>query len=187
MAISPLRSFVLAAALWLPAMFFLWFSLSSPVVFPVVRLSGAILTAWMPDLVISMAQDYHHAVYAYVADVSGVPGLPTGKLAVEEQRTNVLVYCYGLPLLFGLIMATPLNWRRTFLQLGIGFVALALVQTFGLVGEVLKTMAIGVGPAVQAALAPMGFGAAALLSVAIFVLSMRSGVRALETMDQSPA
>lgn len=178
MAISPLRSFVLAAALWLPAMFFLWFSLSSPVVFPVVRLSGAILTAWMPDLVLSMAQDYHHAVYAYAADVSGVPGLPTGKLAVEEQRTNVLVYCYGLPLLFGLIMATPLNWRRTFLQLGIGFVALALVQTFGLVGEVLKTMAIGVGPAVQAALAPMGFGAAAAQAGAVAQQNMHAALAA---------
>lgn len=33
----------------------------------------------------------------------------------------------------------------------------------------------------------MGFGFAALLSVAIFVLSMRSGVKALEAMDQTPA
>jgi ABC-2 type transport system permease protein len=32
-----------------------------------------------------------------------------------------------------------------------------------------------------------GFGAAALLSIAIFVLSMRSGVKALEAMDQTPA
>jgi len=32
----------------------------------------------------------------------------------------------------------------------------------------------------------IGFAAAALLSVAIFVLSMRSGVRALEEMDQTP-
>ena len=31
-----------------------------------------------------------------------------------------------------------------------------------------------------------GFGASALLSVAIFVLSMRSGVKALEGMDQTP-
>ena len=32
-----------------------------------------------------------------------------------------------------------------------------------------------------------GFGAAALLSIAIFVLSMRSGVKALEAMDQTPS
>ncbi|MBA3949911.1 MAG: hypothetical protein H0X44_08205, partial [Acidobacteria bacterium] len=32
----------------------------------------------------------------------------------------------------------------------------------------------------------IGFGAAALMSVAIFVLSMRSGVKALESMDQTP-
>ena len=33
----------------------------------------------------------------------------------------------------------------------------------------------------------IGFGVAALLSVAIFILSMRSGVKALEAMDQTPA
>lgn len=152
MAISPLRSFVLAAALWLPAMFFLWFTLSSAVVFPVIRLSGAILTAWMPELVLSMGQEYHDAVYAYAADISGVPGLPSTQLAVEQQRKNVLVFCYGLPLLFGLVMATPLNWRRTFLQLGIGSVVLTLMETFGLVTEVLKTMALGIAPAIAKAL-----------------------------------
>jgi len=157
MTASPLRQFILTATFWLPAMFFLWFALSSVVVFPVIRLTGAILLGWMPDLVTSMTQDYHHAVFTYVADVGGVVGLPSTKLAVEEQRSNVLIYCYGLPLLFGLVMATPLSWRRTFLQLGIGFVALAGVQTFGLLGEVLRTMAFGAGPAVQAALASMEF------------------------------
>jgi hypothetical protein len=159
--VSPLRTFVLAAALWLPAMFFLWFTFSSPVVYPVIRLSGAILLWWMPDLVMSMGQDYYHAVYSYIANVSGVDGLQSTRLAVEEQRTNVLVYSYGLPLLYGLVMATPLNWRRTFLQLGVGFVVLTLVQTFGLVGEVLKTMAYGVQPAVQVALASMNYAAIA--------------------------
>jgi hypothetical protein len=152
MAISPLRSFVLRAALWLPAMFFFWFVLSSAVVFPVIRLSAALLQGWMPELFAGMTQNYYEAVFAYTADVSGVPGLPGGKLAVEEQRENVLKYCYGLPLLYGLVMATPLNWRRTFLQLGVGFAVLTLTETFGLVSEVLKTMAIGIAPAIASAL-----------------------------------
>jgi len=155
MTISPLRRFVLQAALWLPAMFAIWFALQSPVVFLPIRVAGWVMSAWMPELFTGMAQDFNYAVYSYVADVSGVPGLPAAKLAVEEQRTNVLIYCYGLPLLYGLVMATPLNWRRTFLQLGVGYVALSLVQTFGLVGDVLKTMALGVGPGVMAALAEM--------------------------------
>ncbi len=161
MPMSPLRQFVVTAMFWLPAMFFLWFALSSVVVFPVIRLTAAILHGWMPDLVSAMTQDYHHAVFAYVADVSGVTGLPSAHLAVEEQRTNVLIYCYGLPLLYGLVMATPLNWRRTFLQLGTAFAVLTGVQTFGLLGDVLKTMAFGVGPAVQAALGTMQYAAMA--------------------------
>lgn len=154
---SPLRRFVLTAAFWLPAMFFLWYTLSSAVVFPVIRLSAWILGAWIPDLLASMTQDYHYAVYAYYADLSGVAGLPATRIAVEEQRTNVLIYCYGLPLLYGLVMATPLNWRRTWLQLGIGFAVLTLVETFGLVGEVLKTLAYGVNGAVHAALSAMQY------------------------------
>lgn len=162
MRVSPLRTFVLTAAFWLPAMFFIWFSLSSGVVFPVIRLSAALLQHWMPDLVTAMSQDYYYALFTYVADVGGVPGLPpSSRLAVEDQRVNVLIYSYGLPLLFGLIMATPLNWRRTFLQLGIGLFALTLVQSFGLIGNVLKTMAFGVGPAVQSALMSMDYAAAA--------------------------
>ena len=161
MSMSPVRQFMLAAALWLPAMFFLWFVLQSPVVYLPIRLSGAWLSYWMPDLFTSMQQNFNYAVFSYIADVSGVAGLPTGKLAVEEQRTNVLIYCYGLPLFYGLVMATPLNWRRTFLQLGVGFVALALVQTFGLTGDGLKTMALGVGPGVESALTSMQFAAVA--------------------------
>ena len=161
MTISPLRRFVLQAALWLPAMFAIWFALQSPVVYLPIRLAGAVLSSWLPDLFTGMAQDYNHAVFSYVADVSGVQGLPATRLAVEEQRTNVLIYCYGLPLLYGLVMATPLNWRRTFLQLGVGYVVLSLVQGFGLAGDVLKTMALGVGPGVQAALAAMEYAALA--------------------------
>lgn len=153
--ISPLRRFVLQAALWLPAMFAIWFALQSPVVYLPIRLAAWTLLHWVPELFTSMAQDYNYAVFAYVADVSGVSGLPATRLAVEEQRSNVLIYCYGLPLLYGLVMATPLNWRRTFLQLGVGYLVLSLVQAFGLVGEVLKTMALGVGPGVMAALAEM--------------------------------
>lgn len=161
MTISPLRRFVLQAALWLPAMFAIWFALQSPVVFLPIRIAGAVLSSWLPEVFTGMAQDYSHAVFSYVADVSGVTGLPATRLAVEEQRTNVLIYCYGLPLLYGLVMATPLNWRRTFLQLGVGYVVLSLVQAFGLVGDVLKTMALGVGPGVQSALAAMEYAALA--------------------------
>jgi hypothetical protein len=158
---SPLRQFVLTAAFWLPAMFALWFALRTAIVFPAIRIAGLVLHAWMPEIVTSMGQEYHDAVYSYIADVSGVAGLPASRLTVEEQHKNVLVYCYGVPLLFGLVMATPLSWARTFAQQGIGFAVLTAVVAFGLVGEVLKTMAFGVGAAVQTALESMEYGTVA--------------------------
>lgn len=173
---SPLRQFVLTAAFWLPAMFALWFALRSAVVFPAIRIVGAVLQSWMPELVTSMGQEFHEAVYSYIADVHGVAGLPASRLTVEEQHSNVLVYCYGVPLLFGLVMATPLSWARTFAQLGIGFVVLTGVIAFGLLGDVLRTMAFGVGPAVHSALVSMDYGPVAAAAAQAAEFNMREAL-----------
>lgn len=156
-----LRGFFLQALLWLPMMFFLWFTLRSVVVYPVTRLVKVTLEGWMPDLVGGIGQEFHRITYSLLVRIEGVPGLPSGQLVIEEQYANVLMYCYGLPLLFGLIMATPLTWRRTFMQMGVGYLVLLPVQVFGIFGEVLRTLAFGAGPAVQVGLAESGYAAQA--------------------------
>lgn len=156
-----LKQFFLLGLLWLPMMFFLWFSLRTAVVYPVTR-GVAWLSGWLlPDLVTDVAQEYHRITYAFIVPLAGAPGLPQGPLLIEAQYTNVLMYCYGLPLLFGLIMATPLNWRRTFLQMGIGLLVLWPVQIFGVMGDILKTLAFGTEAAVQTGLSEAGFAAIA--------------------------
>ncbi|GIX32839.1 MAG: hypothetical protein KatS3mg125_0795 [Lysobacterales bacterium] len=156
-----LKQFFLLGLLWLPMMFFLWFSLRTAVVYPVTRGVAWLSSLLLPGLVTDVAQDYHRITYAFLVPIQGVPGLPQGPLLIEAQYTNVLMYCYGLPLLFGLIMATPLNWRRTFLQMGIGLLVLWPVQIFGVMGDILKSLAFGVGQAVEAGLADAGFAALA--------------------------
>jgi hypothetical protein len=157
-----LRGFFLQALLWLPMMFFLWFSLRSAVVFPVTRSVKAVMESWLPQLVVDVGQEFHRITYTFVVRLEGVPGLPSGPLAIEQQYTNVLMYCYGLPLLFGLVMATPLDWRRTFLQMGVGYLILLPMQVFGVVGDMLRTLAFGAGAAVQTGLAEAGYAAQAV-------------------------
>ncbi|MDW8478923.1 MAG: exosortase H-associated membrane protein [Xanthomonadales bacterium] len=172
-----LRQFFLLGLLWLPLMFFLWFSLRSPVVYPVTRAVSWLSEALLPGLVTDVAQDFHRVTYAFVVPIAGAPGLPGDRLLIEQQSTNVLMYCWGLPLLFGLIMATPLTWRRTFLQMAIGLLVLLPVQVFGVFGDILKTLAFGVRAAVETGLAESGHAALAPAAAAAAEAAVHGALR----------
>ena len=113
MKISPLREFVLSGMLWLPLMFTLWFVLSSVVAFPVVRLAHLLIDAAIPGLLHEVGQDYARFAYSYAVEIAGVGGLPAGKLLVEEQSVNILIYAYSMPLFCGLVVASTSSWRST--------------------------------------------------------------------------
>lgn len=162
MRLSPLRQFILAATLWLPLMFAVWFALSSLVAFPVVRLTHLIIDAVMPGLLYEAGQDYARFAYSYLVEIAGVGGLPTGKLLVEEQNVNILIYAYSMPLFCGLVAASPVSWSRTFLQWGIGLAILTLTCSFGVVCEVLYSIRDGTGNAIAAALTEDGYGVLAM-------------------------
>jgi hypothetical protein len=53
-------------------------------------------------------------------------------------------------------MATPLTWRRTFLQLGIGLLVLVPAQAFGIAGEILLQLSYNFGDEVKAAVEAAG-------------------------------
>jgi hypothetical protein len=171
-----LKRFLLQAVLWLPLAFFLWYVLRYAVVSPAVRMAGAWLTSWMPELYgrlpgcvpaddilgcANIGQNYEIFVYVVVANVSGVPGVPGNALEVTLQA-NALMYCYGTAVLVGLVMATPLDWKRTFAQIGAGLLALMPLQAFSLVGDALKSVAYDLAPAVTAGVADAGFAEASI-------------------------
>lgn len=158
MKISPLRQYILAAMLWLPLMFALWFALGSVVAWPIVRLSHGLIDFVIPGLLHEAGQDYATFLYSFVVEISGVQGLPTGKLLVEEQSVNVLIFAWCMPLFCGLAAASPLDWRHTFMQWGIGLPVMVLTCTFGVTCEALYTIRLGTADAVTAALADDGFG-----------------------------
>lgn len=145
-----LKGFLLAAVLWLPAAFFLWFLLRSVVVYLPIQLAGWLLKGWMPELIAKVEQEYTNAVVYTTLPAVGMAPQADGGALVLSTEVDALLYCYGWAVLAGLVMATPMTWRRTFAQLAIGGLVLVPAQAFGVVGAVLLKLGYGFGDTAQA-------------------------------------
>lgn len=151
-----LKAFLLTAVLWLPLAFFLWFVVRSVVVYLPIKLAGAGLLAWMPQVFESVAQEFSNVVVLTRFEASGFEATPEGQRAMLSTDVDALMYCYGWPILLALVMATPLTWRRTFLQLGIGLLVLVPAQALGIAGEILLQLSYNFGDQVKAAVEAAG-------------------------------
>ena len=123
MALSPLKSFLLAAILWLPLAFFLWFWFAAPLVWPVIELAKIVLLNAWPSLFTAVSQGAdlldaqgHVLMHAgYLMQLSSgvlVNAAPAGALpqfGFLEPVVNPMIYGYALPLFAGLVLATPLT------------------------------------------------------------------------------
>jgi hypothetical protein len=142
-----LKAFLLAATLWLPLAFFLWYALSAFVMYPVNKMTAFVLLNWMPDLVGSVTQRGGLASMVLLV-VETVPGFAyeAGKTGMLWETYNTMQFCYGLPVFVGLLMATPMTWGQTFRQLAIGYACLLPAQIFSLLGAVLLDLQYKFGP-----------------------------------------
>jgi hypothetical protein len=159
MRVSPLKQFLLAALLWLPLAFFIWFWFASPLCWPVIALAKSILPHAWPSLFTGISQGadlidaqghilghpgYLMQISSNVLVNAASPGEPP-KFGFLEPVVNPMIYGYALPLFAGLVLATPLTRLRRFVQIVLGGVVIILSQTFGVIGESLKTVAIDAG------------------------------------------
>jgi hypothetical protein len=160
MLLSPLRRFLLAALLWLPFAFFVWFWFAAPLVWPVIQLTKFVLLGAWPQLFTSVTQGadlldaeghiLEHLPYlmqlstSILVDVAPAGAAP--HFGFIEPTVNPMVYGYALPLLAGLALATPLRLRRRLAQLAAGFPLIWLAQAFGVISESLKIATIDAGP-----------------------------------------
>ncbi|MFN7552261.1 MAG: exosortase H-associated membrane protein [Pseudomonadota bacterium] len=151
-----LKAFLLTAVLWLPLAFFLWFVARSVVVYLPIQLADAALVAWMPSVFESVTQEFSNAIVLTRFDAAGFAATPEGQVARLSTDVDALMYCYGWPILLALVMATPLTWRLTFLQLGIGLLVLVPAQAFGIAGEILLQLSYNFGDPVRLAVEAAG-------------------------------
>jgi hypothetical protein len=160
MSLSPLKRFMLAALLWLPLAFFLWFWFAGPLVWPVIQMAKFVLLKSWPSLFTAVSQgadllDAQGRVLGhpgYLMQISSgvlVNAAPPGAQAqfgFLEPVVNPMVYGYALPLFAGLVLATPLSRTQRTLQIAGGCVLIWLAQTFGVIAESLKSVSIDAGP-----------------------------------------
>ncbi|MCK7594571.1 exosortase H-associated membrane protein [Pseudomarimonas salicorniae] len=159
MRVSPLRQFVLAAALWLPMAFFLWAVLSSAVVWPVARVADLVLPAWLPHVVSGIEQS--GAQLEVVTRLQTATD-PQGRVGLLVLNMNPLIYAWCIALFTGLVMATPLAARQRALQLAVGFFVLWLTTSWGAVFDALKLLAFDAGPLGAAAVSRAGLSVDAI-------------------------
>jgi hypothetical protein len=148
MTISPLRQFVLAAMLWLPACFALWALWATLIVWPVAGVTDWILPRLLPDAIagVDLAGPKLEVETRLLTQADA-----SGRVGAMVLEVSPLIYAWCLPLFVGLSLATPLTWRQRLVQLAVGLPLLWLVVSWGATFDVLKLLAFDAGPLGQAA------------------------------------
>lgn len=139
---SPVKEMFLLALLYLPLGFFLWFFFASALMFPVARVSELLLTGLFPDIFERIVQlDFTLEIQTLVTMAQQVEG----RTAMLNLHVNPMIYAWGMALLFGLVMATPLSAGRRALQLLVAYVVVALVTVWGVFWETWASLAFRSG------------------------------------------
>ncbi len=134
----PVQDLFLLSALWMPLGFFFWFKVSTILVLPVARLTAWLLEKNIGEMFYDLVQN------SYLLEIA--TNIPLnervqGRLAALSFDVNPMIYGYGIPVMFGLIMATPGSWKKRALDILGGYIVLVLVQTWGVFWEIQKSLA----------------------------------------------
>jgi hypothetical protein len=139
-----LSELLILASLWMLFGFMLWFYLSAFHGAPARMMSGAILADILGEhfhrIVVQPDQHFLFQVETTIQYV-----FRDGSQDMLGFIVNPLVFSYGLPLLFGLVMGSDVSWWRKAGILLIGYVVITLVQVWGVVFESLKMLAFNFG------------------------------------------
>ena len=150
---SAVKEMFLLALLYLPLGFFLWFFAAALLMLPTRLIVEALLTGFFPNLFASVFQD------GFIFEMQSpleVRNPEDGRMMPLTWAINPMIYAWGMALLFGLIMATPLKVSRRLLQLAIGFVVITVVAVWGTFWEAWRDLAFLFGPDIGAAVREQG-------------------------------
>ena len=138
---SPLARFILYVSLWLPVCFGAWYYFAILWVHPVAMITDWIMSLLLPDVVDSV-RAYGPAVQIFTqVEVSGA-NLPKGAVGEIVLDINPLIYAYGVPLYTALLLASPGSENEKWSNWLIGVVLLFAVVIFGVITDLLKTLAL---------------------------------------------
>ncbi|MBS3742871.1 MAG: hypothetical protein KGY48_00820 [Wenzhouxiangellaceae bacterium] len=144
---NPVKEMFLLAALYLPLGFFLWFSFGSALMWLPGRMLELALTGLFPELferVVQFGREFE--IQTAIRMEQMVDGrIALLNLPARDSGANPMIYAWGMALLFGLIMATPMSAGRRALQLAVSYLVVSLVAVWGLFWEVWVDLAFNIG------------------------------------------
>ena len=140
-----LSELLILAFLWMVFGFMLWYYLSAFHGIPVRLLADGILSHLLGSEYLNIIPnpDRH---YLFQVQTNIPFQFPDGSREALGFIVNPLIYGFGLPLLFGLVMASGVSLLRKMSILLIGYVCVMLVQVWGVVWQSLKMLAFNFGP-----------------------------------------
>ena len=142
-----IKLFLLKVTLWLPVAFGAWYYLSIMHVAPIAWLSDAGLAGLFPELFSGARQSGNLLEIDTVIDASviGNAAATGGTIGFD---INPLIFGYGLPLLTGLILASPGEIENKIFKIVGGGLILLPFQVWGVSFDALKTVYFGLGQGV---------------------------------------
>lgn len=140
-----LGELLILAFLWMIFGFMLWYYLSAFHGVPVRLLASEILSRVLaPEYLDIVVNPDHHYLFQVQTQIPFQ--FPDGSREALGFIVNPLIYGFGLPLLFGLVMASGVPLIRKLLVLLGGYVVVMLVQVWGVTWQSLKMLAFNFGP-----------------------------------------
>lgn len=150
---DPIKEMFLLAALYLPMGFFLWFYLAGALMWLPGRIAQMAMTGFFPEVFERVVQlGFHFEIQTLIRLERQVEG----RTALLNGEINPMIYAWGMALLFGLIMATPLTVRQRIKQMLIGYVVVSVVTAWGVFWETWTDLAFRYGPASAQVVAASG-------------------------------
>ncbi|MCH9699213.1 MAG: hypothetical protein K0U68_14015 [Gammaproteobacteria bacterium] len=146
---SPLTTFVVKVLLFLPMCLAVWYWLIVPLTAPLAWVCDWILSLTWGRVIDAVTLVNHQLE---ISTLLAPPGLSQGQLASLAFDINPLLYSYSFPFAVALILSTPSNWIKTLASILIAYIALLLVQSWGVCFHVAKTLMYQSGPEIHALL-----------------------------------
>jgi len=139
-----LSELLILASMWMLLGFMLWFYLSAFHGTPARIASEAILSHILgSDFYRIIVEPNQHFLYQVETQIQFT--FRDGTTDALGFVVNPLIFSYGLPLLFGLVMGSDVSWLRKLVIMLIGYVTITMVQIWGVVWQSLKMLAFNFG------------------------------------------
>lgn len=156
-----LSELLILASMWMLFGFMMWFYLSAFHGTPARLAAEAILSHVLgSDFYRIIVEPNQHFLYQVETQIQFT--FRDGTTDALGFVVNPLIFSYGLPLLFGLVMGSDVSWLRKLVIMLIGYVVITGVQIWGVVWQSLKMLAFNFGEQTHAIVTSHGVSDASI-------------------------